>query len=243
MSRQKNTQLLDNNFLRKITVIIPVLNEERNVILLIRKIKKLYPEISIIFVDDGSKDKTRELIKNFSKKDKSIKLIDRSNEKIKGLCISAIEGILKTKTEYFVVMDGDLQHPPETILNFAKKFKQDYRFVVGCRKKVKNWKIQRKFISKTAEFLGKISLTLKRKKYPKDILSGFFGGKTTLFKEIINNHKNNFQLRGYKILFDFLKVLPQNIEISEIFYNFGARKIGKSKIKLRHILFFLKGLF
>lgn len=242
MKVPQNTQLTDKISFKDITVIIPVLNEEENVGLLIKTLEKLCPGISIFFVDDGSKDKTRKIIKNFSKKNEKIKLIDRSKEKIHGLCASVIDGIFASKTEYFVVMDGDLQHPPEAILNFKKKFEEGSMFVVGCRKKVKNWKIERKSISKVASFLGKTSLIIRRKKYPKDILSGFFGGKTSVFKKIIKENYKKFQLKGYKILFDILKVLPLQIKFSEFFYNFGQREKGKSKIKIKHILSFFWGL-
>jgi len=243
MIPQTNTHIQDKKIsFKDITILVPVLNEEENVSLLVKIIEKLYPEISVFFIDDGSIDKTREIVKKINKRNPKIKLIDRTHKKIHGICASIIEGIQKTKTDYFIVMDGDLQHPPEAISDFKKEFEKGNLFVVASRKKIKNWKWQRKLISKIATILGKISLVLKRKKYPKDILSGFFGGKTSLFKELIKKNKKKFQLRGYKVLFDFLKITPKDVKISEFSYNFGERKKGSSKIKMKHIIFFLRGL-
>ena len=97
-------------------------------------------------------------------------------------------------------------------------------------------------MSKNANFLARISLFFRRKKIPKDNLSGFFGGETSLFRGLIQKNLSRFESRGYKILFDFLKILPPKTKIKEVTYNFGERKRGESKIKSEHILSFLKSL-
>ena len=60
-----------------LSVIIPVFNEENNISPLLERLKKVIKkyQYEIIFVSDGSTDKTEEIIKNFSQKDKNIKLI------------------------------------------------------------------------------------------------------------------------------------------------------------------------
>lgn len=225
------------------TLILPTLNEKENLPFLLKLIKKLYPDLWITIVDDGSNDGTKELAISYSKKNKKIKFLNRENKKKHGLCISIIEAIKKTKTRYFIVMDADLQHPPEIIKEIKKSLERKNKLVIATRKKVEKWKIQRRLMSKVANHLAKISLFCRRKKTPKDILSGFFGGESLLFKDLIKKNSRKFEYGGYKILFDFLKILPKKIEIKEIPYNFGERKMGQSKIKKRHVFYFVKSLF
>lgn len=246
MNRQKNIPYKDKFSLQSfndITLIIPTLNEAENLPLLFELLKKLYPDIKVIISDDGSNDGTKDIVEKISKENKNIQLINRSKKKIHGICISVIDAIFETKTENFIVMDGDLQHPPEKIKEFKKGFDENYSLIIGIREKIKEWNFIRKLMSDVASLLGKISLFFRRKKIPKDILSGFFGGKTSLFKQIIDRNLKKFEFKSYKILFDFLKVMPNKIEIKEIPYIFGMRKRGLSKINKKHIIAFIKSLF
>ncbi len=225
------------------TIVIPTLNEEKNIGELILFLITRYAGIKVIVSDDGSKDKTREIARNFSCRDKDIKLLDRSKDEIHGICQGVIEGVKIAQTKYSIVMDGDFQHPPEKIKDITEVLEKGYELVIGTREKVTNWRIDRKLMSKTASFLGKLVLFLKRKKIPKDVLSGFFGVKTEIFQRAIREHYQRFELQGYKVLFDLLKILPKDIKIKEINYIFGQRKRGASKIKAKHIILFLKSLF
>ena len=98
-------------------------------------------------------------------------------------------------------------------------------------------------MSGVANYLAKITLFLRGKRIPSDPLSGFFGGETMPFRNLIDKNYSVFELKGYKVLFDFLKILPKSIETKEVPYNFGGRKRGKSKIKTKHVFYFLKSLF
>lgn len=229
--------------LKDTTLILPTLNEEENLSLLLNFINKSYPDIKITIVDDGSKDKTKNIALHYSKKNQNIIFIDRKKEKIKGICISVIEAIKKTKTKYFIVMDTDLQHPPEKIKEIRKNLNAKNELVIATRGEIKKWQVQRKLMSKIANYLAKITLFTRRKKIPRDPLSGFFGGETIIFQEIINKNYRSFELKGYKILFDLLKILPSDTKIKEIPYSFNERKKGESKIETRHIFYFLKSLF
>lgn len=246
MNRRKNIPYKDRSSYQSfsnITLIIPTLNEAGNLPSLLGFIKKLYPDIKIIISDDGSNDGTKDIIEKISKKNRNIRFIDRSKKKFHGICISVIDAIFETKTENFIVMDGDLQHPPEKIKEFQEGFDKNYSLIIGAREKIKNWEFKRKLMSYTASLLGKISLFLRGKKIPKDILSGFFGGKTSTFQKIIYKNLKKIEFEGYKILFDVLKILPNRIEIKEITYVFGTRKKGLSKIKKKHIIVFVRSLF
>ncbi|HHI04184.1 MAG TPA: glycosyltransferase [Candidatus Woesearchaeota archaeon] len=221
------------------TIIIPTFNEGENISELLKLIEKLYKNISIIISDDGSTDKTQEIIRKYSKKNKKIKLFDRSRKTVHGLTASVVDASKKVKTKYIVVMDGDLQHPPEKIKDIIKELRKGKDIVAGARKKVFDWSLDRRTISKGATLLGKARLLLKGA-ICNDILSGFFGIKTELIQNI---NKNKFELKGYKVLFDILKNIDKNTKIKNIYYDFGMRKRGHSKIGLKQVISFLKALF
>ena len=217
---------------KNLTIILPTLNEEENIAKLLGYLKKNYKS-KIIVVDDGSKDRTREIVKSFC-----VELIDREKEKVHGLTISVVEGIKRVKTPYFLVMDADLQHPPQKIKEFIKALK-NYDLVVGYRKKVKNWEAWRKFITFSLTILGKFILILRRKKYCKDILSGYFAGNEKV-KKVVENGK--FVPEGYKILFEILKQ-SKDLRIKDIPYVFNKRREGKSKAGIKQGLALLKSYF
>ena len=221
------------------TVIIPTLNEESNILELLNLIEKLYKNISIIISDDGSEDSTQYIVKEHSKKNKKIKLLDRSERAVHGLTASVVDASKTVKTKYTVVMDGDLQHPPEKIEDIVRELRKGNCLVAGARKKVFDWSLDRRIISKVAAFLGKIRL-LSKGIVCKDILSGFFGIKTKIIKGI---KKENFEITGYKILFDILKNIKRDTKIKNIYYDFGMRKRGHSKIGKTQIISFLRALF
>lgn len=223
----------------EITIIIPTLNEEKNIAWVITSILNELPNAHIFVVDDGSKDNTQKIVRNYHKKQPKIILIDRSKRN-HGLTASVLDGILLTKTKYFAVIDGDGQHPPEKIINFSNLLSSNVEIVVGVRKKVVNeWGFFRRYMSRIATILAKIRLLLTGT-YCSDPVSGFFAGNTHLIKEIILNHPNAFVLEGYKVLFDILKI--KKWKIKEYPYIFGLRRGGKSKIGNKQVIAFLKSL-
>jgi len=221
------------------TIIIPTFNEESNISELLKLTEKLYKNIKIIVSDDGSTDKTQEIVKGYSKKNKKIKLLDRSKKAVHGLTASVVDASKQVKTKYIVVMDGDLQHPPEKIKEIVRELRKGSDLVAGARRKVFDWPLNRRIISKIATLLGKTRLLLKGTTCD-DILSGFFGIKTKLMQSL---NKNKFEMQGYKILFDILKNIDKKIKIKNIYYDFGMRKRGHSKIGLKQIISFLRALF
>ncbi len=225
-----------------ITVIVPTLNEEENIKRLLEQIHGLYPSINTIVVDDGSTDQTVKKVMELMEQNENIRLIDRRDEKVKGLTISIRDGILATKTKWFMVMDGDFQHPPEYLADAFKCIEKDADLIVGKRIKIEEWPFTRKMISYGAQVLGKIALFVRRRQRPSDIMSGFFGGKTAILKEFAKNDKI-LEFTGYKFLFDVLKVFPRDKTICEFGYIFRNREFGTSKIGRKQIIAFAKSLF
>jgi len=218
------------------TVIIPTLNEEKNISKIIDLIKKQYKGINIIVSDDGSKDNTQKIVE----KTKHVTLLDRSNKKTKGLTASVIDAAKITNTKYIVVIDADLQHPVKTIKDIRKKL-ENCHIVIATRKKTENWPLTRKIISRAAILLGQIRLMLNLV-FVEDPVSGFFGIRTDLMKNTLRRKEEKFEKTGYKILFDTLKY-SKKAKIAEVYYNFKTREHGSSKIGKKQIISYLKSLF
>ena len=117
---------------KKFSVVIPVLNEEKNISKLINLIKINLTNIhyEIILVDDQSSDNTAIEIKKYTNK-KIRYFLKRSK---KDLTKSLIIGIKKSKYDIVIIMDSDLQHNPKYLPKMIKMFnKNNSDFVVGVR--------------------------------------------------------------------------------------------------------------
>ncbi len=233
----------DKKYTSKLTVIIPTLNEESSIEMVLQEIEKALPSINVLVVDDGSVDETKSKVQGYQG-NLNITFIDRTSESIHGLTISVLHAIKQCFTEYFVVIDGDLQHPPNILPSFYYSLEGNYDLVVGRRVKVIDyWPVHRKILSYVASFSANLSLLLRKKNRVKDVMSGYFGSKTILWKELLISHEYKFTLKGYKILYDFLKIYSSNLRIQYIDYTFGSRNYGSSKINRKVIWEFFKSLF
>lgn len=221
------------------TIILPTLNEGQNIIPILTRLYSLYPHASILVVDDGSDDGTVEKVLRYKTTCKKIDLVERAG-KDKGLTASILDGILNTNTEFFVVLDADFQHPPEKIKEIIDTLQNGKDIVVGVRKNRRSLSLTRKLSSWGAHALASSYLLLKRQPRTRDTMSGFFGGRTELCKEIIRQHRNEFELKGFKVLFDLLKFAPKNISVGEVEFDFGERLGGKSKLNSSVVLSILR---
>lgn len=223
------------------TIILPTLNEARNITNILSYIANTYRHSNIIISDDGSKDNTKDLALRFNYE--RLVFLDRSGKEIHGLTASVVDAVPLVKTKYFVVIDADGQHPPKKINEIINILRLGSKLVVASRVEVeKEWGILRKLISYAGTALGKISLLLRGKKYLSfDVLGGFFGCDTDFWNQCASHEfkERHFRLRGYKVLFDFLKYASQNIDIEEVYYKFETRKSGISKINLKIYFEFL----
>ena len=121
-----------------ISIVIPVLNEERNIINLITEIKKnLEKKIKyeIIIVDDGSSDNTHNVLLKYLKKNKKVLVF--KHKKNYGQSVSLRTGIMQTSSNYIVTLDGDGQNDPRDILKLLKIFETDKEFMMVIGNRVK----------------------------------------------------------------------------------------------------------
>jgi dolichol-phosphate mannosyltransferase len=123
----------------KYSIVIPVFNEELVVKTTYERLKNVLNNIDgeyeLIFIDDGSTDKTAELIKECSLSDVHVKLLSFSRNFGHQIAISA--GIDYADGDAVIIIDADLQDPPEVIPEMIKKWKEGYEIVYGKRVKRK----------------------------------------------------------------------------------------------------------
>lgn len=119
-----------------LSVIIPSYNEERNVGIMYERLTKTLSEITdsyeMIFVNDCSKDQTLLRIKELAERDSHVKYLSFSRNFGHQIAVSA--GLDFCTGEAVVIIDGDLQDPPELITQMYERYKEGYKVVYAKRK-------------------------------------------------------------------------------------------------------------
>jgi glycosyltransferase involved in cell wall biosynthesis len=205
----------------QISIVIPVYNEEKNIKPFYKEIKKMLKKVKkhteIIFVDDGSKDKTFNVLKQL----KDIKIIQLRKNTGQSAALDA--GIKHAKGNIIITMDGDGQNDPADIPAMLKKLNKGFDVVCGWRYKRKD-PFLRKIISSGANFLRRLLVkdgvhdsgcTLRV--YKKECFSDL-----NLYGELHRMIPALLKWRGFKI--------------TEIKTNHRPRKHGKSNYGYKRIV-------
>ena len=129
--------MIENKENTSCSVVIPIHNEEDNLLELYNRLsivlKNVCENYEIIFVNDYSSDKSLEIINNLSLKDSKVKFIDFSRNF--GHQVSITAGMDYSSGEAVVIMDGDLQDPPELIPKLIEEWKKGFDVVYAVRRK------------------------------------------------------------------------------------------------------------
>lgn len=136
-----------------LSIVVPCYNEGESIKLTYQEIKKIIRNINnteqiqseIIFINDGSKDNTLEILKNISLNDNDVKYISFSRNF--GKEAGMLAGIEYSSGDCVIIMDADLQHPPELIPKMIKYYKEGYDQVIAKRNR-KGDNIYKTFMSK-----------------------------------------------------------------------------------------------
>lgn len=122
----------------KLSIVVPVYNEEECVVALASEIKKhvspITEDYEVVFVDDASRDATLETIAALSRRDGRIKALSLSRNM--GHQAALICGLEAALGDAVIVMDGDLQHPPALIPELVAKWREGYDVVNTVRRRV-----------------------------------------------------------------------------------------------------------
>ena len=123
---------------KTISIVLPSYNEEGNIEKIYIEVTKLFKnelkkyEYEIVFIDNDSKDRTRDIIRKICKKDKKAKAI--FNAKNFGQFNSPYYGLLNTKGDAVISMASDFQDPVEVIPKFVSAWEEGYKIAIGVRK-------------------------------------------------------------------------------------------------------------
>jgi dolichol-phosphate mannosyltransferase len=227
-----------------VSVLVPTRNEAPNIEPLLRRLDVALRAVAaeVIFVDD-SDDETPFVIENMrSAVQLDVRVHHRPKSKRAGGLGGAVrEGLRLCRSEYAVIMDGDLQHPPETVLDLLVAARQrGADFVVGSRYTVGGSASglsggSRRIVSSGCNLLSRM-LFPRRLQGVTDVMSGFFLVRVAAV--------NTAALRpdGYKILLELL-VHARRPRVAEVGYVFGERHAGESNASMSEGLRFARRLF
>ena len=131
------------------SIISPAYNEEKNIeelyCQLTKVMSKIEGEYEIIFVNDGSRDKSLEVLESLHNKDNRIKIIDFSRNFGHQIAITA--GMDFVQGRAIIIMDADMQHPPEMIPEMIQKWKEGYDIVYTIRESTEDEGLFKKYSS------------------------------------------------------------------------------------------------
>jgi len=212
----------------EISVIVPVMNEEKNLHELCSRLntvlKKICTQFEIILVDDGSKDNTLFVIEKFSAEDPNIKYISFSRNF--GHQIALFAGLEKCGGQYIVLIDGDLQDPPEVIEQLFIKLKEGYNIVYAKRSARKG----ETFLKKTtAKFFYRILNKITNINIPVDT-GDFRIMERKAANELLRMKEHNKFLRGQMAWLGFKETFIE--------YNRDERKLGSTNFSYRKMFHF-----
>lgn len=205
--------------MKTITAVIPVYNEEENIPHIYERVTGVFknelPEydMQLLFIDNCSSDKTREMILEYSEQDKRVQAI--FNAKNFGFTRSSFYGLTQGQGDAVVLLYADLQDPPELIPEFVKKWEEGNKIVIGVKKKSKENPIMYFFRRCYYSLIRRISDVEQIEQYDG------FGLYDSSFIEVLRNLDDPIPyLRGI--------VAELGYQRTEVIYEQDVRKYGKS---------------
>lgn len=211
-----------------ISIVVPVHNEQDNLEPLYQKIKTELQtadyEFELIFIDDGSYDRSLEIMECLREQDNRIKFLSFSRNFGHQAALSS--GLDVAKGDAVILMDADLQHPPEVIPELIGKWREGYENVYTIRKVEENISLFKKFVTKKFyqifRWLTNINLPANSADF------------RLLDKKVVR------ELRGVRERTRFLRGIISWIGFKSIGieYNEAKRHSGEVKYKLKNMFLF-----
>ncbi|MEK7662221.1 MAG: glycosyltransferase family 2 protein [Patescibacteria group bacterium] len=202
-----------------LSIVIPVYNEAGNLFLLYEELKKTLSDIGltneVIFINDGSKDDSLNILGKIAAKDHSVKVIDFAYNFGQTAAMSA--GIKASSGDIIIPMDSDLQNDPADIPKFLKKISEGYDAVSGWRKDRQDALFSRKIPSKIANWIIGLMTGVHVHDY---------GCSMKAYKKEM--------IQGVNLYGEMHRFIPAYVnwnggKVTEIVVNHRARKFGSTK--------------
>jgi putative flippase GtrA len=217
-----------------ITVIVPTRNEAGNIDALLDRLEPALAGIAseVLFVDD-SDDETPDRVRTRARRPDGpqIRLIHRATgDRAGGLGTAVLAGLRDARGEWAVVMDGDLQHPPEVVTDLVQTGERTGAGIVVASRRVAGGDssglsgLQRVAVSGAATGLAKVAFPV-RLRHVSDPMSGYFAVQRSALDLAA------LRPDGFKILMEILVRTP-GLEPAEVGFEFQDRFAGQSKASL-----------
>lgn len=224
-----------------LSLVIPTYNESQNIASLIQRLSRLLDQVlpgdyELIVVDDDSPDYTWKRVQELLPDYPHLRLVHRQQER--GLATAVVRGWQVAQGQILGVIDGDLQHPPEVLLQLLGAVEAGADLAVASRNAagggVSTWSLARRLLSRGAQLLGLLLLpgVVSRVSDP---MSGYF----LVRRSAIAGY--TLSPLGYKILIEVLG-RGQVGRIAEVGYVFQERQEGESKVTWRQYVEYLRHL-
>ena len=209
-----------------ISLILPTLNEEENLVILLPKIQSILTnlEYEIIIVDDDSDDQTREIAETYFQEHKNGFVYHRKNDR--GLSASIYEGFSLASGDILSVMDADMQHDEAVLPLLIDSLTKNNADICIASRNISDGGYGdlhpfRRLLSKAGIWIANFFLKLELS----DPMSGYFAITRTCFYEV----RDRINPRGFKILLELVYKSSQP-KIIHISYQFKSRQFGTTKL-------------
>jgi dolichol-phosphate mannosyltransferase len=209
----------------EISIVLATLNEAENLPQVLDRIRRLaLPAWEALVVDDGSTDGTREYLVRAAQEDRRIRYLfhDGKQTTLRAQC----QGIAESRGSAIVIMDADLQHPPEILPQMIERLRSGSALVIASRYarggSPGHREFHRWFYSRGAEWIARIRIPGAWRL--SDPVSGYFAFRKSIWVPL------NPEFRGYKLLL-FVTIMAQRQPESDVPYRFEPRTVGSSKVE------------
>lgn len=217
----------------KSLVIIPTYNESDNVENMLTTLNGLYPELSILVIEDGSPDGTAAIIKKFQVTHPNVHMIERQGKLGLGTAyITGFKWALEKGYEFIFEMDCDFSHDPKDIQGLLAAAQNcdlaiGSRYIGGIR--IINWPMKRLLLSYFASIYTQIITGMKIQ----DATGGFKCFRASTLRQI---DLNKIFSNGYSFQIELnYKTWKKGLKLQEVPITFSERREGQSKMSRKII--------
>jgi cellulose synthase/poly-beta-1,6-N-acetylglucosamine synthase-like glycosyltransferase len=225
------------------TIVIPCRHEEDNVGPLIERLAAVLHDVELLFVDDSDNEHTVDAIAlaaaRLEREDLRVRVFHRSGgQRVGGLAGAVVDGFRRARAVKALVMDADLQHPPELAPAMLAAL-DDADLVMASRYREGGSSggldgPLRRFVSTGSTLLARVAFPFALRGVT-DPMTGFFGVR------LDKMDPDRLRSRGFKILLEILARYPR-LRRTELPLDFGQRHAGASKGDLRQGMLYLRQL-
>lgn len=209
-------------------IIIPTYNEIDNIEKMIRSLFQLYPEVSILIIEDNSPDGTAEVVLKLQTEFKQLFIIQRKGKQGLGTAyVAGFKWAIEKKFDFVFEMDCDFSHDPKEVITLLKAAQENdlvigSRYVHGIR--IINWPFKRLLLSYCASIYTRMVTGIPIN----DTTGGF---KCFTKKALLSLNLDKIFSNGYSFQLELnYKVWSKGLKIKEVPITFYERRDGQSKM-------------